>query len=115
MSLPIQTAPLQFFPSALTQTEITDTYLEEVLLAYPEIKKEMIRGVCEELALPLTNRVLGFGRTVSEADLKNTDKMTISADRIQWTVMPWLRSLMNLCGTIIGDGVGDEEGRGCGW
>jgi len=105
----INTAPLTFFPSALTQTEITDTYSEEVLLAYPEIKKEMIRGVCEELALPLTNRVLGFGRTVSEADLKNTDKMTISADRIQWTVMPWLRSLMNLTGSIIGNGVGDTE------
>lgn len=109
MSLVALNAPLQFHPSAITNTEVTDTYLEEALLAYPEIKKEMIRSVCEELALPLTQRVLGFGRTVTETDMKNTDKMSIAADRIQWTVMPWLRQLMCLCGTIGGNGAGNTE------
>lgn len=109
MSLVSQTAPLQFHPSAITQTEITDTYLDDALLAYPEIKKEMIRAVCEELSLPLTNRVLGHGRTVTETDLRNTDKMSIAAEKIQWAVMPWLRQLFCLCGDIVGDGVGDTE------
>lgn len=109
MSLVVQNAPLQFLPSAITQTEVTDTYLEEALLLYPEIKKEMIRAVCEELALPLTNKVLGFGRTVTEADMRNTDKMSIAAEKIQWTVMPWLRSLFNLTGPIVGSGANDTD------
>lgn len=109
MSLVQQAAPLQFHPSAITQTEITDTYLEQALLLYPEIKKEMIRAVCEELSLPLTNKVLGHGRTVTETDLKNTDKMSIAAEKIQWTVMPWLRQLFCLCGTVTGNGANDSE------
>lgn len=105
----LNNAPNTFFPSAITETEVTDVYLTDVLLAYPEIKKQMIRQVCEELSLPLTQRVLGFGRTVSETDLRNTDKMSIAASKIQWTVQPWLRQLLCLCSTPEGTGANDTD------
>lgn len=109
MSLVNNMPPLQFQASQITQTEITDTYLEQALLLYPEIKKNMIRGVCEEYDLPLMQRVIGFGRTVTEKDIKGTEKMSIAAERIQWTIQPWLRQLFCLCGAPIGNGAGGSN------
>ena len=107
----VNNAPQTFFPSQLLPGDVamTDTYLTDVLLAYPEIKKEMIRAVCEDLSLPLLQRVLGYGRTVSKAELEDTSRMSIAASKIQWTVMPWLRQLLCFCGTPIGNGTNDSN------
>ena len=109
MSLVANMPPLQFQESMITQGEITDTYLEQALLLYPEIKKNMIRAVCEENDLPLLQRVVGFGRTVTEKDLKGSEKMSIAAERIQWTVQPWLRQLLYPCAPPVGNGAGGSE------
>lgn len=109
MSLVQNMPPLQFHESQITQQEITDTYLENALLLYPEIKKNMIRAVCEENDLPLLQRVVGFGRTVTEKDIKGTEKMSIAAERIQWTVQPWLRNLFCLCQAPVGNGAAGSD------
>ena len=50
---------MQFFEAAYTGEVITEQYLGDVLLQYPQIKKEMTKMVCEELNLCLTERVIG--------------------------------------------------------
>lgn len=109
MSLVQNMPPLQFIETQITQQEITDEYLESVGLLYPEIKKNMIRAVCEEQRLPMLQRVVGFGRTVTEKDIRGTERMSIAAEKIQWTVQPWLRQLFCLCGPVIGDGAAGSD------
>lgn len=105
----INSAPLVFSQGNISDIDpVTDTYLGQALLLYPEIKKDMIRQVAEELAMPLSNKVLGYGRSVTENDLKS-GKLSIAAEKIQWTVQPWLRQLFQICGTPSGDGAANSE------
>lgn len=99
---------MKFYNSAYTQDIVSDEYLGQRLLAFPEIKKTLIREVCEPLALCLLERVLGYGRSVTEADLKNKDKMYIAASHISWAIQPWLRQLFTVVAAPVGDGSGDS-------
>lgn len=92
--------------AAYTNEVITDEYLGTRLLAFPEIKKTVIKAVCEEENYCLLNKVLGYGRGVTEADLANGDKMYIAANKITWAVMPRLRQPMTVSAAPVGTGVG---------
>lgn len=100
---------MQFFQAEYTDQAITEQYLGNVLLLYPEIKKDLTRQICEDLSLVLLNKVIGFGRTVTETQMKNTEKMSIAANKIQWTVLPWLREILTITAAKSGDGTNDSE------
>ena len=95
---------MQFFEAAYTGEVLTEQYLGDVLLQYPQIKKEMTQMVCEELNLCLTERVIGFGRSVTKDQLANNETMTVAGSKIQWTIMPWQRELFTLLAPPIGNG-----------
>lgn len=89
--------------------ETTDTYLGEVLLAFPEIKKHLIRSVCEEQNFCLINKVLGYGRTITDSDLKNNDKMFIAANHLDWAIMPRMRVPFTVIAAPNGTGANDSN------
>lgn len=88
-----------------SSVETTDIYLTEALLAFPEIKKHLIRTVCDEKNFCLINKVLGYGRAVTESDLKNNDKMFIAANHIDWAIMPRMRVPFTVAAATEGTGV----------
>lgn len=90
--------------AAYTNEIITEEYLGTRLLAYPEIKKNVIKSVCEEENYCLLYKTLGYGRGVTEADLSNSDKMFIASSRITWAVMPRLRQPFTVAAAPVGTG-----------
>lgn len=92
--------------AAYTNAVITDDYLGTRLLAFPEIKKTVIKAVCDEENYCLLNKVLGYGRAITEKDLKNNDKMFIAANHITWAIMPRLRQPFTVCDVVVGNGAG---------
>lgn len=89
---------------------VTDIYLEDALIAFPEIKKHMIRAVCEEKNFCLINKVLGYGRDITDTDLANNkDKMYIGANHLDWAILPRMRVPFTVIAATGGTGVGNTN------
>lgn len=100
---------MKTFTGSVTQDVVDSFYLQDQLLAFPEIKKKFIHQQCEQRDFTLLMLTFGYGRAISDADLKK-DKMQIADRRIQWTIQTRLRELVTFDAQPAGgQGAGDTS------
>lgn len=100
---------MKTFTGSVTQDVVDSFYLQDQLLAFPEIKKKFIHEQCEQRDFTLLMLTFGYGRAISDSDLKK-DKMIIADRKIQWTIQTRLRELVTFDSTpSAAQGAGDAS------
>jgi len=97
---------MKFHNATYSQDVVDSKYLGDALNAFPEIKKYLIRQICEENALCLTEKVLGYGRNVTEGQLQDRNKMFLGANELSWAIQPRMRVPLTVAAAPVGTGVG---------
>lgn len=89
---------MKTFTGSVTQDVVDSFYLQEQLLAFPEIKKQFITQQCEQRDFTLLMLTFGYGRAITNKDLTK-EKMLIADKGIQWTIQTRLRELLTFADT----------------
>jgi len=97
---------MQIYNGTYGNATTTTATLTAAQIAHPEIIQNIVQSICNQYSYTFTGIALGYGRYVTEDEIKkNTDKLTIANNNVQWAVMPRVRERVTL-GAQINSGVG---------
>lgn len=83
---------MKTYTGTITKDVVNSFYLEDVLLAHPEIKETYITQVCDEMNMPFLSLIFGYGRAITDTQLA-ANKSYIADRRLQWAIQARIRNL----------------------
>lgn len=102
---------MKIYSAALTDDITTAPSLNAAYIGFPEVLERVTRQICNEYNFYFTGMALGYGRYVTEGEIKsNNDKLRIANDNVTWAVMPRVRQLVTLAANISSGSGGSGAG-----